>query len=222
MDQKIPFTSYDFWAYLSAGFLLLFVIDYVADLSLLNRDKWTIIQSIIALSSAYTVGQLVASASSFFLEKILVGSVLGYPRNTLFGQHEACRLIRFFLPGYFKALPDEVKKLILEKASTKGINASGEALFVLAFTEVKSIPSVASRLDNFLNLYGFCRNVSLVAFLDSGLLYWSYRCGDGPLENLNWAIAALTLGFGLTLRYLKFFRQYAWEVFTSYSYNIVK
>ena len=27
MDQKIPFTSYDFWAYLSAGFMLLFALD---------------------------------------------------------------------------------------------------------------------------------------------------------------------------------------------------
>lgn len=31
--EKIPFTSYDFWAYLSAGFLLLFVADQVAGTS---------------------------------------------------------------------------------------------------------------------------------------------------------------------------------------------
>ncbi len=30
LDQKIPFTSYDFWAYLSAGFLLIFALDAAA------------------------------------------------------------------------------------------------------------------------------------------------------------------------------------------------
>ena len=30
MGQKIPFTSYDFWACLSAGFMLLFAVDQAA------------------------------------------------------------------------------------------------------------------------------------------------------------------------------------------------
>lgn len=39
MDQKIPFTSYDFWAYLSVGFLMLFAVDSAADTKLLMRDR---------------------------------------------------------------------------------------------------------------------------------------------------------------------------------------
>jgi hypothetical protein len=56
MEQKIPFTSYDTWAYLSAGFLLLFAIDYVAATHLLARDSWTVVQAVMALVSAYVVG----------------------------------------------------------------------------------------------------------------------------------------------------------------------
>ena len=83
MDQKFPFTSYDFWAYLSAGFLLLFAIDQAMSTKLLMRDSWTVVQGVVAVSVAYVVGHLVASASSFLLEKMLVGRLLGYPRNVL-------------------------------------------------------------------------------------------------------------------------------------------
>ncbi len=79
--EKIPFTSYDFWAYLSAGFLLLFVADEVASTGLFARDSWTVVQGVVALASAYAVGQLVASASSFVFEQLFVGKVIGFPRN---------------------------------------------------------------------------------------------------------------------------------------------
>lgn len=91
MDQKIPFTSYDFWAYLSAGFLLLIAVDSAAGKSLLMRESWTIVQGIVAVSVAYAVGHLVASLSSLVFERGLVGRLLGYPRNVLFGQPKAPR-----------------------------------------------------------------------------------------------------------------------------------
>ena len=94
MDQKVPFTSYDFWAYLSAGFLLLFAFDSAAGTKLLMRDTWTVVQGVVAVSLAYAVGQLVASASSFLFEKVLVGKLLGYPRNVLFDQPKAWKWVR--------------------------------------------------------------------------------------------------------------------------------
>src|SRR5450830_818811 len=65
MENKLPFTSYDFWAYLSAVFLLLFVVDHVAGTNLLMRETWTVVQSVVAFSCAYAVGHVVASMSSF-------------------------------------------------------------------------------------------------------------------------------------------------------------
>ena len=75
-----------------------------------------------------------------------------------------------------------------------------------------------SRLDNFLNLYGFCRNMALVAFVDAALFYWSYLQPNGPSEHLLWSRLSLIVAIGMTLRYLKFFRLYANEVFTSFAY----
>lgn len=218
MDQKIPFTSYDFWAYLSAGFLLLFAIDAAVGTSLLMRDSWTIVQGGVAMSLAYAVGQLVASASSFLFEKILVGKLLGYPRNVLFGQPKAWKWVRKLIPGYFEPLPDPTQKVALEKGVKVGVSAPGEALFWPAFANARATPQVMARLGDFLNLYGFCRNTALVAFIDAGIFYWSYLQPTGPAEHLLWSRIALVVGIGMTLRYLKFFRLYALEVFTSFAY----
>lgn len=51
------------------------------------------------------------------------------------------------------------------------------------------------------------------------VLYWSYMRPNGPSEHLLWAHLAVVVGFGMTLRYLKFYRLYAIEVFTAYAYG---
>lgn len=217
--EKIPFTSYDFWAYLSAGFLLLFVADQVAGTGLHARDSWTIVQGVVAVASAYAVGQLVASTSSLVFERLLVGKILGYPRNVVFGRANAPAWLRACMPGYFKALPDETKKRAFEKAAAEGVTGPGEAMFWAAYGCARTDLVVMGRLDNFLNLYGFCRNTALVAFVDAALLYWSYRWNGGPELHLHWSWAATAVGVGMTFRYLKFFRHYAVEVFTSYAHG---
>lgn len=219
MDQKIPFTNYDFWAYLSAGFLFLFVIDHVAGMGLIARKEWTIMQGIVALSGAYAVGQLFSSLSSFLLERIFVGQFLGYPREVLFGRARAWKWVRPIFSGYFNALPERTKQLALGKGQATGVNEPGEALFWAAYTHARSTPAVLAKLENFLNLYGFCRNTALVALVDSGVLYWSYRWGSGSVEYLYWSWIALGLGIGMIFRYLKFYRNFAVEVFISFAYK---
>lgn len=217
--EKIPFTSYDFWAYLSAGFMFLFVADQVAGTQLLARESWTLVQGVVAVACAYAVGQLVASSSSVVFERGLVGKVLGYPRNVLFGRAKAPSWVQGLLPGYFSALPEQTQQRALQMASAEGVTGPGEAMFWAAYGRARNDMVVMGRLENFLNQYGFCRNTALVAFVDALLLSWSYHFNGGPQTHLQWAIAAGILGLGMTLRYLKFFRHYAVEVFTSYAHS---
>ena len=219
MDQKIPFTSYDFWAYLSAGFLLLFAFDQVLGTALLAQDSWTLVQSIVAISGAYVIGHLIASMSSLLFEKFLVGKLLGYPKNILFGQPRAWKWFRRLMPSYFAPLPEATQKAALEKGGNAGVAMPGEALFWLAYANARATPAVMSRLENFLNLYGFCRNMAMVAFIDAAALYWSYLQPNGSKDHLVWARVILIVGIGMTLRYLKFFKHYSVEVFTSYAYG---
>lgn len=218
MDQKIPFTSYDFWAYLSAGFMLLFAVDQAAGAHLLMREQWTLAQGVMAASVAYAVGQQVASASSWLYEKLLVGKVLGYPRDILFGNTTAWSGFQKLLPGYFAPLPAETQKAVLEKGSKVGVNKPGEALFWPAHVYGRGTPTVVVRLDNFLNLYGFCRNTALVGLIDAAVLYWAYLQPKGPPEYLLWARISLVMSLGMTLRYLKFYRHFALEVFTTWAF----
>lgn len=217
LDQKIPFTSYDFWAYLSAGFLLLFAVDSAADTKLLMRDSWTLVQGVVAVSMAYAVGHIIASLSSWVFERGLVGKLLGYPRDVLFNKSNAPNWLRMLLGAYFQPLPNETQLAALHKSEKTGVKAPGEALFWLAFAYARQTKAVMDRLDNFLNLYGFCRNIALVAFIDAAILYWSYMQPKGPSEHLIWARFALVVGVGMTLRYLKFYRLYASEVITAYA-----
>lgn len=218
MDQKFPFTTYDFWAYLSAGFLLAAALDQAAGTRLLHREQWTIVQGAITVCGAYVLGQLVASLSSWLFERMFVGKLLGYPRQVLFGQARAWKIVQRLLPSYFEQLPAATQLAVMEKGQKVGIGSAGEALFWAAYANARATPVVMNRLENFLNQYGFCRNTALVAFIDAAVLYWAYMQPSGDPAHLIWSRVALLIGIGLTLRYLKFLRHYSVEVFTSFAY----
>lgn len=215
--EKFPFTSYDFWAYLASGFLLLGVADFVAATDLLTQDDWSWFQIGVAVTCAYVTGQLVASLSSTIFERGLV-RLLGYPRNVLFGKTKPWRVARFCLGVYYSALPAETQRAALEKGKAFGVTQPGEALFWPAFNACRDRAPVMTRLDNFLNMYGFATNMALVCLVDAALLGWSYHCNDGPALHGNLGLLALVAGVGMTLRYLKFYRLYTVEVFTAFAY----
>jgi hypothetical protein len=89
---------------------------------------------------------------------------------------------------------------------------------------VKRDQATLERLNSFLNLYGFCRNLSLALILAVPLLlYGALREFDyKTLQGINgdrlaWAAVALVASIGMFYRYLKFFRHYTVEVFMTYA-----
>jgi len=219
MLKQIPFTDYDFWAYLSAGFLLLFAIDQATGFHWLLRESWTAVQGIIAVSLAYAVGHLCAGLSSFVLERGFIRRGVGAPEEVLFGRVKVPPpVLRWLALEYFQPLSMEAQQRVLEKAAKHNITEPGRAMFALAFTSVKLNSTVKGRLDNFLNQYGFCRNTALVAFLDAGILYTGYLQPHGKVELLYATWGALVLGGGMVMRYMKFYRHYSWELFTSFAF----
>ena len=120
------------------------------------------------------------------------------------------------LPGYFTPLPPEIQKEVLRRAKTRGILKPGEGLFACAFGEVKTNENAMARLNTFLNLYGFCRNVAFVSLVITFILVIGGFVGGVPTRSL-WAIAALATSVGLFYRYLKFHRQYSYELFVTYA-----
>lgn len=216
--DKIPFTNYDFWAYLSAGFLLLFCLDFIAQTELFARPSWTMVQGIVAVTAAYAAGQVIAQASAFVFERLLVDRLLGAPRDVLFGKPRLWKPLRSILPRYFQALPAHTRAAIYQKAGIAPDEISGEALFQIAFHQSREMTTVSTRLTSFLNQYGFCRNTAFVALVNAAMLYAAYRWWGRPAQYLHWSWVSFAMAVAMTLRYLKFYQHYAKEVFTAYAY----
>jgi hypothetical protein len=96
---------------------------------------------------------------------------------------------------------------------------SGEDLFlhIRYSPEILQNTSLMTRLNNFLNQYGFHRNVSFSCLLVAAALVLKSRLSVAPdPELVKYGILALTAGVILFYRYLKFFRQYSYEMFNTY------
>jgi hypothetical protein len=84
-------------------------------------------------------------------------------------------------------------------------------------------PNAYARMDGFLKLYGFCRNMAFVGLAgafhaaDAALAWARLGWSDHVAQQFLWALLALLIGLGMLHRYLKFFRLYNVEVFVAYS-----
>ncbi len=220
--DRIPFTVYDFFAYLSTGFVLLASVDYAFDLRWLLGGELALVTGTFWVIAAYATGHIVANIAGHVIEGWLVRGVLGSPEEILFREREP-GVRRFFLPGYHRPLPTQTRQRVLQRAEERGMPTEpGRALFFHCFEVIKGEAATLARLDDFRNLYGFCRNLCLglllaTAVLLAGVVSDAWRAG-GIEEHLWWAIVASPLAaVGLFYRYLKFYREYTVEVFRSYA-----
>lgn len=218
--DKLPFTSYDFFGNLSAGFILLVGIAA----AFTGGDEWrttpNVISALILVIAAYVAGQVVAHVAAFLLERVLVRRVLGTPTKILLSP-EAKGFWPTVMPGYYGPLPEAQRTAVLERANREAqIDEPGEALYFHCWRQVKGDAAVAARLSNFLNLYGFSRNMALALVATAVLLAVGAIAGTAHTGEVAgpgwWAAGALAAAVGLLYRYLKFFRHYSIEVFTSY------
>jgi len=214
--DKIPFTVYDFFAYLSSGAVWVFTADYVLGFGLLARDKINSVQAVMLIIFAYVCGHIVAHFSSFILESTIVARLLRRPSALLMGAPPHWRIFRWIFPGYFRALPTPTQQRVTSQAHARGVESTGEALFLHAYPVVTANGALQARLDDFRNQYGFARNISF-AFLTSAVaILVAHYLGHHPVR-LRWALLSGLAGVALFYRYLKFFRQFSYELFLRYA-----
>jgi hypothetical protein len=217
--DKLPFTVYDFFGYLSAGFVLLVGIAA----AFTDSESWQRTPgagiALLLIVMAYTTGHVVANVAGYLLESAFVRRMLGPPNKVLFSEGKS-RWARLF-PGYFRPLVSEQRERVMARAAIRGITEPGEGLFYHCFSAAKEDATTMARLETFLNLYGFSRNMSLATLIVAGCLAAGSLSGNAKTGMLIapgwWAAAALAASLGLLYRYLKFFRHYSVEVFVSYA-----
>ena len=73
-----------------------------------------------------------------------------------------------------------------------------------------------ARLDQFRNLYGFARNVSL-ALAIAAAWFALDAAADEHVDRIPWAIGLAALAVVMFLRFLKFYRQYAYQALLTYA-----
>ena len=215
--DKIPFSVYDFFAYLSSGAVLLVTADYVAATGLLFQKELGTILGVVLILLAYVCGQIVAHFSSWLLEKFVVGRVLRNPSLVLLGEKPTWRSWPWIFRNYFCPLPAGTQHRVFRQAQARGVSGKGEALFLHAYPiATASIASLQGRLDDFRNQYGFARNMSFAFLVAALAIVFCNRLAYHPVR-LSWAVLAGIAGISLFYRYLKFFRQFSYELLIRYA-----
>lgn len=219
--DKLPFTVYDFFGYLSSGFIALtaIVASFVGYKPILHTPN--VIVGLLLVVMAYIAGHVVANLAGELIERRIVRNRLGMPTGILLDARRPTSVAAWLFPGYSTPLAEAQRKRIIDRAGRYGITDHGEGLFFHCHAVMKSNPVVQDRLNTFLNLYGFCRNMALalvLAALALGLGLALHTANTGPdISAIWWLTAALIASVGLFYRYLKFLRQYGIELLTSYA-----
>ncbi len=216
-DLRIPFDAYDFFGYLASGLLVIAGMELTFGFpQVLGKDLKAVDYAILALAT-YVAGQIIATPAKALLEDVIVDKILGRPSVNLL-RDKGSTAWRLIFPGFYKPLPDERRKKIREKAHAEGCAGTGEALFlhIRYSPAVRTNDALLMRLNSFLNKYGFARNLAFTCLVLSLALFVRAAIYTNP-PLLKYAIVAGVSGIALFYRYLKFFRQYSYELFNTYA-----
>lgn len=229
MKDWFPLTSYDFYAYLTGGMVVLAAIDHAFMGSVLaNEIEWKVVAIVFWAAIAYLIGHIVAIPSSAILEHWLARRVLRDPSAIILGLHSQRRRERCFATivgaREYEPFPEDYRALIVTKLcwlmNVAEHNLKSDAAFQCAFPHARSVSDAAARMDNFLNQYGLCRNVSFASGLATIFLTcFAVRTGQ-PID-IWLAVGASVLALGLFVRFIKFYAAYTREVFRAFDKTYV-
>lgn len=215
---KLPFSVYDFFGYLASGVVVLTGFDLWVGPLILSEGSLGLYSSILMLLAAYVLGQITAQISKPILEDGFVHRLLLPPSRALMGEVQP--VLPHIFRGYYKPLPPETQDRIRTRAKEQGLTTqTGETLFLHAYGVVTKNARAQDRLDSFRNQYGFARNMCLA------LLFCALTVTQAPdkitpdlPDHLSW----LLLLFALTMlwRFLKFYRQYSYQLLLTYAEGV--
>lgn len=195
MQNLFKFSDYDIFAYIVAGLALMIGVDIVLGWdTVLRRDgSMTLGEGAVRVLIAYVLGLLVSSPSSWLIQRIIEHRIVGHPFGFLMRANadvlpgwRARGLARWVFGNYHRPAPPAVRS----GASTRLRAAPGwteanvtdvetpptgwvpddwlklsEAVFFTAHPSALRDSAAAERMETFLKLYGFCRNLAFVLLL---------------------------------------------------------
>ncbi|WP_300296866.1 hypothetical protein [Ferrovibrio sp.] len=226
MDKLGGLSDFDIFAYLATGLAAMAACDLVFATHWVIGASWSLSEGLITLPLGYVLGHILAGPAGFLIERHLVPKLLGEPKRLLFAeQPQGGWPRRTLLLEYYTPLDDGLRRRVTERAAREHKPAeAGEALFWTAYAVAKRDELAFRRMEIFIKLYSFCRNIAFVAamatvaFLGAAAcLWWRQGWSDMVSGKLWLALLAAAIAFGMLIRYLKFLRLYTVEVFVAYS-----
>lgn len=224
MKSWFPFTDYDFYAYITSGVIAIASVDYtIFGGILVNRTEWTVVQGVFWTMLSYLVGHITAGLSSFVLEQTITKRVFRSPSLILLGLTSPRWFEKLFSSLFareYAPLPKPSREEIIQKLCSKlqcnqANLTDAETMFHTAFSVARYEASSELRLNQFMNLYGLCRNVAFAFVLASILLIWKFNSHPAPADGWLTA-AAVIMAVGMYGRFLKFYSAYTRETFRAF------
>jgi hypothetical protein len=228
--SNLPFTVFDFFAYLVPGAVLLAAFDYAfndqhfANL-IVGQPSASVL--IVLIIIAYMLGQINDSFARWFLNNELVGVVLWQPSRTLFEERPGFKWLNPLLGNYYVMLPPDVRKAVDVRtpdigAVDKNANANDREItransrFMRALGVLMLDKDAATRLGVLETQYSFCRNLAIALFAFGFWLlvatHWH------PAYPIDWLVVGVVAGGTFMAgRFLRFYRQHALELFVMFA-----
>lgn len=224
MKDWFPLTSYDFYAYLTSGMVVLAAADHAFLASeLASQADWKVVVAVFWAAIAYLIGHIIAIPSSAIFEHLIAKRVLQDPSAVILGLQrqrwrEHCFGAIVGAREYEPFPPDYRAGIVAKLARQLNVAEScleADSAFQCAFSHARSIPDSAARMDSFLDQYGLCRNVSFASVVATVFLTM-FACETGNRTDILLAVGAAVLAIGLFIRFIKFYAAYTREVFRAF------
>lgn len=223
--DKLPFSVYDFFGYLTAGFVVLASGDFAFRHGAGLASHPSIPLALVAVIGAYVVGQLVAHLAGGLLERGPL-KLAQPPEESLFEDAGSNRDHFLLTRPAYRALETVTRSRVIRRARESGFplevqaadsSLGSKALWKHCFVRVRGDAPTASRLATFSLLADFARNVALSAFIAAVLIFIGHLAGTAGHGRGWWALASVVIGAGLWHRYLRFRRLFHAEAYIAYA-----
>ena len=228
MDRLFRFSDYDVFGYLASGLISFALYDVIFGTQFAFRQEWSISSAVSVIIAGYIAGHIVSGLAALLIDRGLVRKTLGTPADILMRPRK--REISFFqravLGEFLEPLHPDLRDRLLRRAGMSTAEAgrvgAGEIIFSRAWPTIKREPIPYGRADAFIKLYGFCRTVCLISSVAAVLFAIKAFSGWGAVQNderpyLIWSVGAAIVALVMFRRYLRFFRLYSLEVFSTFA-----
>jgi hypothetical protein len=179
-------------------------------------SDFKIIPFTIFIFFCYLLGHVISAFSSFFIERLFVKALIGFPSAILLSNDKP--RFKLFFGNYRRPLHSrmklELKRLV---DSVFEYEVETEDYYWLCYSYIiTSRPYLAPRVHHFVNLFGFSRNItaSIIIYLSIRLFFLSCYL-DSKMDffaSFSWWLL-FSLGFFIFWNYTKLFKRQAIDIY---------